>query len=114
MVDGLASTLRAIQGAPVMPAAPAAPAASFRKSRRPVLDFSGCAMPFPLMCEASAHHAGPGILSRVEAARLDPAVAAIDPARGRMNRQGLRVAPLQRNSQRDEIGPSGHGLHTEA
>src|SRR5882672_12901100 len=82
MVDGLASTLRAIQGAPVMPAAPAAPAASFRKSRRPVLAFASCAMPFPLMCEASAHHAGPGILSRVEAARLDPAAAAIDPAPG--------------------------------
>src|SRR5262245_13138420 len=47
MVVGLASTLRAIQGAPVMPAAPAAPAASFRKSRRLAFDWTGCAMPLP-------------------------------------------------------------------
>src|SRR5881409_1532164 len=58
IVDGLASTLRAIQGAQAMPAAEAAPAASFRKSRRPVLDFGLCHPLSPLcmaavLCDAS-------------------------------------------------------------
>src|SRR5207302_2909029 len=45
-VEGLASTFRAIQGARTMPAAPAV---SFRKSRRPVLDWAGFAMACPLV-----------------------------------------------------------------
>ena len=54
IVDGLASTFRAIHGAPVMPTAPAAPAANFRKSRRPGLDSVGFAMLFPLVCDRSS------------------------------------------------------------
>src|SRR6185503_15819656 len=43
---GFASTLRAIQGAPLMPAAPAA---SFRTSRRAGFECAGSAMDVPLM-----------------------------------------------------------------
>src|SRR5262249_33397709 len=52
MVDGLASTFRAIHGAPTIPA-PAAPAASLRKPRRPVLTFAGFAMAGPLVSDGN-------------------------------------------------------------
>src|SRR5207245_11722153 len=84
MVVGLAWTLRAIQGAPAMPAAPAA---SFRKSRRPVLDFAGCAMPLPPVCDASSHYAGAGVLSAAETARLGPTSPAMILLAGHPHRQ---------------------------
>src|SRR5262244_2516310 len=52
MVVGLASTFRAIHGAPTIAAAPAV---SFRKSRRPGWDWTGRFMTFPLIGEAMSH-----------------------------------------------------------
>src|SRR5437870_2914609 len=120
MVVGLAWTLRAIQGAPAMPAAPAA---SFRKSRRPVLDFAGCAMPLPPVCDASSHYAGPGVLSAAETARLGPTSAAMILLPGQTHRQGRpRPSPTpgpalsgsgDRLLHEDVVGEDerGHRLH---